>query len=153
MLNIDKEQFVKIVKQSDSMAQASMRLGLHFNTFKRYADLFEVYNPNQGLKGKNKKKKEGRGKYFLKDIIYNNKHPQYPTDKLRRRLVAEGIKKEVCEICNITEWNNMKVSFELNHKDGNRFNHYIDNLEIICPNCHSQTKNYRGKNSIKSRTS
>lgn len=146
MINVDEKQFTKVVKESDSMAKACMKLGLHFNTFKRYALLFGVYNPNQGLKGKNKNKKEGKGKYFLEDIIYNNKHPQYPTDKLRRRLIKEGIKEAKCESCGLTEWNGERLAFELNHKDGNRFNHYIKNLEILCPNCHCQTKTYRGRN-------
>lgn len=146
MIKVDEKRFIRVVKESDSMAQACMRLGFHFNTFKIYALLFGVYNINQGLKGKSKSKKEGNGKYFLEDIIYNNRHPQYPTDKLRRRLIKEGIKDAKCEKCGITEWNDERLAFELNHKDGNRFNHYIDNLEIICPNCNSQAKTYRGRN-------
>lgn len=35
------------------------------------------------------------------------------------------------------------ISFELHHKDGNKLNNSRDNLEILCPNCHSQTPNYR----------
>lgn len=146
MKKINKDKFIEITKSSDSMAQASVRLNMHFNTFKRYAEIFGVYNPNQGGKGTKKPKKEGKKKYALNDIILYNKYPYYSTNKLRIRLIKIGYKKEQCEKCGITEWNNDIVSFELNHKDGNRFNHYIDNLEILCPNCHSQTKTYRGRN-------
>lgn len=135
-----------MTKSSVSMSRAAAELNLHFNTFKRYADLFGVYKPNQGLKGSKKKRKEGNDKFFLSDIIYEGKHPQYQTNKLRNRLFSEGLKEEKCEKCDIIDWNGERVSFELNHKDGNRFNHYYTNLEILCPNCHSQTKTYRGRN-------
>ena len=148
--NINKDHFIEITKNSLTMGEASTKLDLHFNTFKKYAIKFGVYKPNQGGKGKKKGSyKEGtKRKYKLEDIIVN-KYPQYHSNKLRIRLIKEGIKKEKCEICNIEEWNGKKVSFELNHKDGNRFNHKLNNLEIICPNCHSQTSTYRGKNKSK----
>ena len=64
----------------------------------------------------------------------------------RATNMAVGIKEEKCEECEIKEWNGKSISFELEHIDGNRFNHKIENLKILCPNCHSQTKTYRGKN-------
>ena len=65
---------------------------------------------------------------------------------MRVRLIKEGIKSEMCELCGITEWNGKPVSFELDHIDGNRTNHKLENLRIICPNCHSQTHTYRARN-------
>ena len=58
----------------------------------------------------------------------------------------EEIKEEKCEVCGITEWFGEKLSFELDHIDGDRTNHKLENIRIICPNCHSQTETYRGKN-------
>lgn len=51
-----------------------------------------------------------------------------------------------CSICEITEWNNKSIVFELEHKDGNSENNSQDNVCLICPNCHSQTDTYKGKN-------
>jgi len=52
-----------------------------------------------------------------------------------------------CEICGIdNEWNGKKLTFEIDHIDGNRENNYFSNLRYICPNCHSQTDTFRAKN-------
>ncbi len=51
-----------------------------------------------------------------------------------------------CVSCGISEWNNKPITLELEHKDGNSENNNEDNLCLICPNCHSQTSTYKGKN-------
>ena len=127
------------------MAQAAAELGIHFNTLKRRAIELGCYKTNQGGKGAKKTKEEGKNKIPLLEIL-DGKHPQYQTNKLRIRLISAGIKEERCEICNITEWNGLPVSLELDHIDGDRTNHRLENVRIICPNCHSQTVTYRARN-------
>ena len=51
-----------------------------------------------------------------------------------------------CAMCGINEWNGKKIVLELEHKDGNSLNYNRDNLECLCPNCHSQTSTYKNKN-------
>lgn len=85
----------------------------------------------------------------LEDIIFNNKYPNYSSSKLLKRLVDEGYKKYKCEICGISEWNKMSISLQLHHKNGNHNDNNLDNLQILCPNCHSQTDSYSGKSSRK----
>jgi hypothetical protein len=51
-----------------------------------------------------------------------------------------------CERCNSEQWLGTPIPLEVHHKDGNSLNNEIDNLELLCPNCHTLTKNYRGKN-------
>jgi hypothetical protein len=51
-----------------------------------------------------------------------------------------------CSCCEIAEWNGNTISLEIDHIDGNPYNDNPDNLRFICPNCHSQTTTYRGKN-------
>lgn len=51
-----------------------------------------------------------------------------------------------CATCGISKWNNKKIVLELEHKDGNSENNEINNLCLICPNCHSQTDTYKGRN-------
>ena len=89
---------------------------------------------------------EGKKSDQIQSEILEGKHPHYQTNKIRVRLIESGIKEPICEVCGITEWNGNKLSFELDHIDGNSRNHKLENLRIICPNCHSQTKTYRGRN-------
>jgi len=140
----EKEYFIRVCEESRSACQAASRLGMHFNTFKRYALKFGCYCPNQGLKGH--RKNSGPRKIPL-DSILNGEHPQYQTNKLKKRLIKEGIKNNVCEVCGLLGyWNNAPLIMELNHINGNKYNHDLDNLQTICPNCHSQTETFRGKN-------
>lgn len=141
-IKIDKETFINVCKNSKSMRKASIKLNIPFTTFSRYAKKFNVYKTNQAGKGISKKNIR---KIPLVDIL-NGKHFNYKTSRLHERLIKEGYKKEECEICKIKKWNNKKLSFELDHVDGNNSNNNLNNLRIICPNCHSQTDSYRGRN-------
>lgn len=78
--------------------------------------------------------------------ILEGKHPSYQTYKLKKRLIKEKIKSNSCEICGISEWNGAELNIQLDHIDGDPHNHCLDNLRMICPNCHSQTLTYCGKN-------
>ena len=68
------------------------------------------------------------------------------SNNLKKRLLNEGLKEHKCEMCGITEWNGQPTPIELDHIDGNRYNNTIENLRILCPNCHAQTDTYRGRN-------
>lgn len=81
----------------------------------------------------------------IEEIIYENKHPTYNTNSLRNRLISEGYKVYKCERCGISSWQDKPLSLQLHHKDENKRNHYITNLELLCPNCHSQTEGYAGR--------
>jgi len=143
-MKISDESIIEACNTSMSMAEASTKVSIHFNTFRKRALKLGVYKPNQSGKGMTKRY-NGKNYFPLKEIL-EGKHPQYQTNKLRKRLIREGIKEEKCEKCGIEDWLGERVSFELNHIDGIRTNHLLDNLEILCPNCHSQTPTYRGKN-------
>ena len=64
---------------------------------------------------------------------------------MKLKLIEDGIKEHKCENCGITKWFGEPCPLELHHIDGNRFNNNFINLQILCPNCHSQTPNYSGK--------
>jgi len=66
--------------------------------------------------------------------------------KLKNRLITEGLKQHKCECCGITEWMGKPTPIELDHINGNHHDNRLENLRILCPNCHAQTDTYRGKN-------
>lgn len=139
---ISDNTFMEVCKNAPSMSKAASELGLHFNSFKKRAIELNCYRPNQAGIGLRK----NMPKIPLSEIIQQNLHPNYQTYKLKQRLLEEEIKENRCEVCDISEWNGQPINMELHHVDGNRTNHLLENLEMICPNCHSQTDNYRAKN-------
>ena len=77
---------------------------------------------------------------LVKDSAYTNSH------RLKKRLIDGGLKMAACESCHLNSWKGAPVSLELNHVNGDRFDHRLENLQLLCPNCHAQTPTYRGKN-------
>lgn len=69
---------------------------------------------------------------------------------LKKKLIRLGILEWKCSVCGIVDWNGKRISLELDHINGNHQDNSLDNLRIICPNCHSQTDNNCGKNVKKS---
>jgi HNH endonuclease len=74
----------------------------------------------------------------------SNKYP-IQSYKLKLKLLKAGIKAHCCESCNLTTWLGNPIPLELDHIDGNNQNNRLDNLRLLCPNCHSLTPTYRGK--------
>jgi 5-methylcytosine-specific restriction endonuclease McrA len=68
------------------------------------------------------------------------------TSFFKMRLVRLGLLDYRCYICGITEWNGQPISLDLDHINGRRLDNRIENLRILCPNCHAQTPTYRGRN-------
>ena len=72
-------------------------------------------------------------------------HNVYPGKANIKKYLVATYGNE-CACCKIVEWNNKSIVLELEHKDGNSENNTPDNLCLICPNCHSQTDTFKGKN-------
>lgn len=89
-----------------------------------------------------------KNQYPLEDIL-NGKYPNYNSGRLLKRLVEEGYKEKRCERCGIVDWMGQEITFHLHHKDGNHNNNLLENLQSLCPNCHSQTDSFAGKSSKK----
>ena len=85
----------------------------------------------------------------LNEILVENSTYTNNTS-LKNKLIKHGLIKYSCKECGIKEWNKNKIVLELNHINGINTDNRITNLELLCPNCHSQTKNFRGKNINKS---
>ncbi len=65
---------------------------------------------------------------------------------LKLRLIKEGLKESRCERCGLADWRGQPLTVALHHVNGDRHDNRLENLEFLCPNCHSQTENYAGRN-------
>ena len=134
---VDDYRIIECYNSGITLHEASSKLSMSVVSLWRRAKKLD-------LKWSNIKRKSVK-KIDLFDIL-EGKYPSYQTFKLRNRLISEGIKYNICEICNIEDWFGKEISMQLDHIDGNSHNHLLENLRMICPNCHSQTETYCGKN-------
>ena len=137
---LSDEEFIRITNSAQSMLYASKLCGMAYNTFIRRAKKLGVYKPNQSGKGFPKKQPK-----IPLETIFNGDYPQYPTYKLKLRLIKEGYIEDKCSICG---WDKKPegreyTPCELDHINGNPTDHRLENLRLICPNCHSLTPTYR----------
>lgn len=72
--------------------------------------------------------------------------PQTNRSHLKARLLREGLKENRCERCGITEWQGESLSMALHHVNGEGKDNRLENIVLLCPNCHAQTPNYGGRN-------
>lgn len=78
---------------------------------------------------------------LVKDSTYGN------STTLKKRLVDEGLLKNECAMCGCEAvWNGKPLSLQLDHINGNHTDNRLENLRLLCPNCHSQTETFTGKN-------
>jgi DNA-binding transcriptional ArsR family regulator len=68
---------------------------------------------------------------------------------LKTHLFNAGLKTNCCEACGITEWLGRPLTMALHHINGDSHDNRLENLQILCPNCHSQTENFAGRNVIR----
>ena len=63
---------------------------------------------------------------------------------MRKKLIEEGIKENKCENpeCGITDWHGKFLPLELHHINGNHYDNRLENLILLCPNCHAQIHGY-----------
>lgn len=82
---------------------------------------------------------------LVEDSAYTN------ITRLKIRLLREGLLEPKCYAvdCGLTEWKGKPISLQLDHINGDNLDHRIENLRLLCPNCHSQTDTFAGKNKRK----
>lgn len=123
-------------KQGKAISGASVKL------LKQKLDVYEIpYNfISESIRNKEAKP--------LEEIMVENS--SYKSQDLKKRLIKAGMKKDVCEICgqgNI--WNGKSLVLQLDHINGNHYDNRLENLRIVCPNCHSQTDTFANKKNKK----
>lgn len=136
-MTMTKEKLESAMLECETYGEIAAKFGVHIKTVTMWAKRFDLQRLGP---------KKGSSIEIPLDTILAGEYPQYPTYLLKRRLIKEGLLLYKCCECNIAEWNGQDLTLELDHKDGNRYNHKFENLRLICPNCHSQTKTYKSKN-------
>lgn len=91
------------------------------------------------------KVKQPTTSYTLDEILIQNS-TYSNTHNLKLRLIREKYIDNNCSVCQINSWQNKPISLQLDHINGVNNDNRIENLRILCPNCHSQTDTYAGKN-------
>jgi hypothetical protein len=82
----------------------------------------------------------------LSEILVQNSDYS-STSHLRKRLIKEGLLKNKCISCGLEDiWNGNNITLQLDHINGDCYDNRIENLRILCPNCHSQTKTFTSNN-------
>ena len=77
--------------------------------------------------------------YLVSDRSVNRSH-------LKGRLLAEALKENQCECCGLRDWLGKPLAMALHHVNGDGRDNRLENLQLLCPNCHAQTENFSGRN-------
>lgn len=131
-----KAEILEWIKENIPNAEIARRLNCKVQTLKSYYKKLNIsYKGNKGGKGIKSNKKKS-----ILDSIREGK--SITNSRIRTALIKEGLKDQVCECCGLSEWMNKPIPLELHHKDFNHYNNNLDNLQILCSNCHMQAHNY-----------
>ncbi len=145
------EQLKEAVTESSSYRQVIVKLGLipaggNYEQLKKYirehglaVSHFKGQAWNKGLTG------IGKPRILLENIL--NKDFPFQSYMLKKRLLNAGLKPRHCENCGWAKCSqDGRIPLELHHMNGDRADNRLENLQILCPNCHSLTSTYRGRN-------
>jgi len=147
-MNID--EFKNIVNNCQSIRGCLIQMGLSHTggNYKTFYKKVKQYNIDishfLGKAHLTGKKNLHNQKRKLDEILKENTN--YSSHILKIRLIKEGLKDHKCEVCHLTEWQGDIIPIQLDHINGIHTDNRLENLRIICPNCHAKTSTYCGKN-------
>jgi hypothetical protein len=152
MRKFDEEALKEAIRTSFSIAQVLRKLGClpsggnYFTTKKRIVKL-QLDTSHFTGKGHLKGKSHNWSKHIpLNEILVENSDYHNATE-LKKRLIREGLLENKCAACGLFPfWNGKPLVLHLDHINGINIDQRIENLQLLCPNCHSQTSTYAGRN-------
>ena len=137
-----KDDILQWIQEEQPKAYICKQLNCKQETLNKYLDLMKIeYKGQQSKKGQYK-----GGAEYKPALYYIENNIPIQSHKLKLKLFREGLKQEKCENCGISEWQGIKLPLELHHKDCNHYNNSLNNLQILCPNCHSIQEGNSGAN-------
>jgi Zn finger protein HypA/HybF involved in hydrogenase expression len=147
-----KESLTQVVSESNSLAEVLRKLEMattapNYKTIRKKCKQWNIEDSN--LTGKYLKIPTQPLECYLTN---NSEIANRGSHSFKLRLIKAGYLIEKCLRCNINEWEGEKLSLHLDHINGIRTDNRIENLRLLCPNCHSLTNTYAGKNKIRTRT-
>lgn len=152
MADKEFEELVKrYIPQSNSINHLCSFLGLRGveGYYKKIQNIIDKYNLNTSHFGTIKRNNLDGFNILGDEEYFTERSVKMNAQQLIRRLVNHGYKEYKCEICGINEWQGRPLRLQVHHINGEHYDNRLENLQILCPNCHSQTDNYAGKNSGK----
>lgn len=142
-----EEYYIKLIKESCSFCEVCRKANIvattgNYHTLKRIVkerDIDTSHFKRQNGGGK-------REKINIDDVLSNKRY--ITTYRLTKLLLKHGLKECKCENpkCGITEWQGMPLKVVPHHINGNHMDNRLENIMFLCPNCHSYTDNFGGKN-------
>jgi len=150
----NKQQLILAAKESSSLRQVIHKLGLkeaggNYAQVKRYLAEYDININHFRGKGWNKGLRGlGIVRIPLEEILKPNSN--FQSYKLKKRLFEAKLKFPKCEICGWAKKSvDGRVPLELDHINGNSHDNRLENLRVLCPNCHSLQPTHRGLNMAK----
>ena len=143
-----KDKLQKVVDKCFSFRQVLLEFGLketggNYTNIQNRCKEFKINTSHFLGMGWNNHKHPSFGKgnlpleeYFIKS------DKKKPTAQVKKRLLNNNLKEWRCERCGISEWMGGRILIELHHINGDSSDNRLSNLQLLCPNCHSQTHNY-----------
>lgn len=152
-----KEMLESLVKESNSITAVMQKLGFNtvaggtFAHIKRMIKFYEInishFNGLGANKGKFIPRLKPKEVLIKRNGIYKEK-----SKVLLRAMLQAGVGYK-CVDCGIRKWKDKFIRLHIEHKNGNNMDNRINNLEFLCPNCHSQTKTYAVKKNCETKIS
>ena len=146
------EELINAVKESFSISNVCRILGIkaaggNYTTIKNKIKKLNLdtshFTGQLWSKGKKLGPNEKASKPLSEILVKDSSYQSY---KLAKRLLNANLKEKFCENCKSTLWLGNPIPLELHHINGVSSDNRIENLQLLCPNCHALTDNYRGKN-------
>lgn len=148
-----KERLEPIVQSSVSLAEVIRKLEIKWSggqqqNIKRWIKIYELDTSHflgQGASCGDRHKGGSEKKHWTEVLVLkNNDNRRTKAVNLRRALIESGVEYRCCGCGNEGLWQGKELRLQVNHKNGNWLDNKKENLEFVCPNCHSQTEGWSG---------